>query len=153
MFIQFLKAASKRIVHQKLYSAISVFSLAIGLAAVMLIYAFVRYESSFDGMHPQAERTYRLNWADESTGARFATFYNVLTPVLDEGLDEIESFARLARREHLLTANDVDQLATLTLVDTAFFDFFAYPALQGDAAIAIRDMNSARSSGPIRVRT
>src|SRR5690606_25421299 len=96
MFVQFLKAAFKRVVHQKLYSAISVLSLAVGLVAVILISAFLRYESSFDSMHPQAERTHRLNWVDPRSGARFATFFNTLSPFLDEGLAEIEGVTRLA---------------------------------------------------------
>jgi putative ABC transport system permease protein len=94
-------------------------------------------------MHPDSANTYRLNWSNERTDSRFATFFNVLTPLLDEGMQEIEAFTRLARREHLLTVNGVDQFATVSLVDASFFSFFAYPALQGDPDSAISDMGSA----------
>src|SRR5688572_9274330 len=115
MFVLFLKSALRKISNHKLYSAISILSLAIGLTTAILIFAFVRYESSFDSMHPDSNNTYRVNWSNVGTEARFATFFNVLTPVLDEGMQEIEAFTRLARREHLLTVDGVDQFATVSL--------------------------------------
>src|ERR1043165_3610983 len=43
------------------YSLINVIGLAIGIASCLLIFNYVRFEQSFDTMHPDAEQLYRVN--------------------------------------------------------------------------------------------
>lgn len=143
MFAHYLRTTLRRIFNARVYSAISIVGLAIGMTASILIFSFVKHESSFDAMHHDSERIYRMNWAITESGARFATFYNVLTPVLAEGMEEIETWSRLATSRHLLSADGNDQSAMLSMVDKDFFKLFNYPPVSGDPDLAIQDMNSA----------
>lgn len=143
MYDHYLKPALRKVVNAKLYSLISILSLAIGMTVTILIFSFIRYETSFDSMHADSGRIYRLNWTIPEAGSHFATFFNPVTPLLAEALPEIESFSRLAIRKHLFTVGDVDQYATLSLVDDDFFGLFHYPALAGDPNAAIRERSSA----------
>lgn len=138
MYTQYLKPALRKIGANKLYSLISIVSLAVGMTTCILIFGFIRFELGFDRSHPDSENTYRLNWSDfnEST---FATFYNTVPPLLAQALPEIEAFARLGFREHTITAGDRELRANVTVVDDAFFTLFGYPALVGNADAAIRD--------------
>lgn len=61
MFQNYLKIAFRNTFKQKLLSVINIFSLALGIAACILIYLFIREEHSFDAFHTQQAQLYRLN--------------------------------------------------------------------------------------------
>jgi len=52
--------AWRAIRHKKLYTAINILGLAIGLCACMVIFLIARYDLGFDGFHPDADRIYRI---------------------------------------------------------------------------------------------
>ncbi len=142
MFSHYLKAAACSILHRKMYSSVAALSLAIGLTVSILTLSFVRFEYGFDSRHHDADRIYRLNWVTPD-GSRFATFMNPMSPLLATALPEIESFTRLARRQHLFTVGEVDQYQQLSMVDDDFFSFFNYAVIAGDPVAAIQDVSSA----------
>src|SRR5688572_23778657 len=92
MYSQYLKPALRKIYGNKLYSLISIASLAVGMTTCILIFGFIRFELGFDRHHPDAGNTYRLNWSD-ATESRFATFYNTVPPLLAATLAEVEAFS------------------------------------------------------------
>ncbi|MDP1930044.1 MAG: ABC transporter permease [Gammaproteobacteria bacterium] len=142
MFAYYLKTALRSIVNRRLYSAVSIIGLAVGMTVSILIFSFVRYEAGYDSMHPESERTYRLNWFS-GTDSRFATFFNPVSEMLATSMLEIESFTRLGMRQELFTIDGNSQYRQLSMVDEAFFDLFDYEELEGDPSDAIRDMGSA----------
>ncbi|NKB34479.1 MAG: FtsX-like permease family protein [Pseudomonadales bacterium] len=131
MLLQHIHTAFRSFTTQKLYSGISVFGLAISIAVCILIALFIRHETSFESMHPDSDNSYRLNWANLGTGARFGTFFNPVAPILAEGLPEIESFTRLAFNQHLVTIEAEQQFRNISFVDPSFFDIFSYPTILG----------------------
>lgn len=136
------RSAIRNIKNRKFYSLVGLTSLSIGLTVSLLIFSFVRYEQGFDAMHQNAERTYRMNWVT-GEGARFATFFNPLSPVFESALPEIEETTRLGISQELFTIDGENQYEMLSMVDDTFFDFFTYQSIHGDARDAIADMNSA----------
>src|SRR5688572_6739069 len=105
MYAHYLKAAFKRILTHRLYSLISILSLATGMTTALLIVSFLWYETSFDANFSDNERIYRLNWVSKAAGARFATFYNPVSMLLAANMPEIEAVARIGLREHQLSVN------------------------------------------------
>src|SRR5690606_4113877 len=61
MFRSYLKIAVRSAMKRKLYSAINVLGLSIGVAACLLIYLFVMDERSFDQFHANKDLLYRLH--------------------------------------------------------------------------------------------
>jgi len=57
----YLTTAWRNILRHKLFSIINILGLAIGLAAVMLITLFVRYDLSFDTFWENADNIYRVH--------------------------------------------------------------------------------------------
>lgn len=137
-----LKHTFRLLLRQKFYSAINVVGLAVGLSVGLLMLVFLRHELSFDDYHPDADRLYRLNWVNVGTGSRFATFFNPLSPLLAQGLQDIETFSRLALSDRLLEVGVERQFRTISMVDPGFFDLFSFQAIGGDPA-AIEDPASA----------
>ncbi len=142
MLIYFLKTALRSIANRRLYSFVSIAGLAIGMTVSILIFSFVRYEGGYDSMHPDSERTYRLNWLS-GTDSRFATFFNPVSQMLATSIPQIETFTRLGMRQELFTIDGNSQYRQLSMVDAAFFDLFHYEVLEGDPVGAIHDMGSA----------
>ncbi len=52
--------AWRNVRHQKLYTAIHILGLSIGLCACMVIFLIARYDLGFDRFHPHADRIYRI---------------------------------------------------------------------------------------------
>src|SRR5690348_2743760 len=59
MFRNYLTIAFRNVVKNKVFSAINVFGLGIGLAACLLIFQFVSFELSYDNFQEKLDRTYR----------------------------------------------------------------------------------------------
>ena len=60
MFRNYLTIAIRNLLRQKLYSAINIFGLALGMACCILILLFVQDELSYDRYHKNADRIYRV---------------------------------------------------------------------------------------------
>lgn len=133
----YIKTACRNIITRRLYSAISIGGLALGIAVAAMIGLFLRAELGFDKMHEAHDRTYRYNWVNVGTGARFATFFNGVSPLLADAMPgDIELNARLGFGDHLLEIGDKRQFESISFVDPTFFDMFDYgPA----ARIAMED--------------
>ena len=60
MIKNYLKVAWRNLVRYKIYSAINITGLAIGLAVCMLIVLYVGHESNYDRFHKNGERIFWL---------------------------------------------------------------------------------------------
>jgi putative ABC transport system permease protein len=60
MFQHHLKIGGRHLLKSKTHSAINIFGLSIGITCCLIIFVFIRYESSFDNFHPRAKETYRV---------------------------------------------------------------------------------------------
>src|SRR5215469_10587928 len=61
MFKNYWKTSLRNLWRNKAYAIINMLGLAVGLAACMLIFLVVRFESSFDDFHPQKDNIYRVS--------------------------------------------------------------------------------------------
>ncbi|WP_339814239.1 ABC transporter permease [uncultured Imperialibacter sp.] len=60
MFRNYFKIAWRNMIRQKMYSAIKVGGLSIGIAACLVIAVFIQYELSYDQQYPDKDRIYRV---------------------------------------------------------------------------------------------
>lgn len=58
MFRSFLIKAFRNLKRNRLYTAINLIELAVGVACCLVIFAIVRFETSFDNYNSQAGRVY-----------------------------------------------------------------------------------------------
>ena len=77
MFISFVKIGIRNLIKNKVYSAINILGLAIGLAGCILIGLFVEDEISYDKFHENSDNIYRL--ALERKYPTHSTYY-AITP-------------------------------------------------------------------------
>ena len=96
MFKNYLKIAWRNIWKNKVYSAINIIGLAIGLAACIVIMLFVFYERSFDAIH--TKNLYRLDEVQKFEGMvapqNVALSMYPMGPSLVKDFPEVKSFVR-----------------------------------------------------------
>lgn len=68
MVENYLKIAFRNLFKQKVYGAINIFGLAIGIAGAILAFLFVRDELSFDRFHENSERIFKINLLQQLAG-------------------------------------------------------------------------------------
>ncbi len=133
----YFKISSRNIFKHKMISFINVFSLAVGLAACVVIYLFVSDERSFDAFHSKNENIYRLDEVQKFTGTneqKVALSMPGMGPALQQDFPEVQSYVRLWQRgKQLITKDETKHLIdNVMAVDSTFFDVFDFQLAQGD---------------------
>ncbi|MCB0599116.1 MAG: ABC transporter permease [Lewinellaceae bacterium] len=122
------------------YSLINLSGLALGLAAMLLAFAFIRDESQYDAFHGKADRIFRVNkWAKEDSGERFlvAETPGLMAPTMKQDYPEVEAATHFAPwfDEVLLTyENRSVKTESLAFADTNFLQLFDFEVIRGDAS-------------------
>ncbi|MEM9674752.1 MAG: ABC transporter permease [Bacteroidota bacterium] len=137
MIKNYLKIALRNLNRHKVYALINVLSLAIGMAACLVIFLFISDELSFDTFHQKKEHIYRLDEVQSFPGMspqNVALSMPGMGPNLLNEIPEITDFTRFWVREDLLYEREDLQLVInrSVMVDSTFLDIFDFELLQGD---------------------
>ncbi len=135
MVRNYLKSTWRNLLKYKVFSAINILSLAIGIATCLAVYLFVQDESSFDSFH--TKNVYRLCEVQSFPGTNtqdVALSMPGMGPTMMEDFPEIENFTRFwSWSERLLRIGErtltVDRVAG---VDSTFLQVFDFQLLHGD---------------------
>ena len=145
MIKNYLTVAIRNLMRHKLYTAINVLGLAIGLACGILILLYIQQEFSVDRSHTLGDRIYKV--IREERGSTQTTYdegtSGALGPVLEETFPEVETTVRMWRWGVSAKYGDHKNLYTLALVDDNFLDVFDFPFIKGDPKTAFRTPYSA----------
>lgn len=147
MLVNYLRIALRNIRQNPVYALINIFSLAIGLAACIVIWVFVADERSFDAFHSKKEDIFRVNEIQNWTGTKrqlVALTGGPFGPVMMDEFHEIKNYARFwggSKRVVKLGEKQilVDQIAT---VDSSFLSMFDFELLHGDRATVLDEPNT-----------
>jgi len=139
MFKNYLLIAIRNQLKRKVFSLINIIGLGIGMAASLLILNYITFETSYDDMHENKERIYRVtskffegqveteHWATSSFG------YG--TAMMNE-LPGITNMVRIALHEPEQTVSYGDvkfRERKVYFADSTFFNLFSYPLINGKA--------------------
>ncbi len=146
MITHYFKLAWRNMLAQKLFAGINILSLALGIAACLAIFLFIRDEESFDGFHAGKENIYRLNEIQSFPGTNtqhVALSMPGMGPNLNKDYPEIEAYARYHNHgRQLVTNGDAEQMVQPAVgVDSTFLEMFNFPLLFGDPATALDQPN------------
>jgi len=126
----------RSLTRHRLYSALNVLGLAIGVAVFLVLWLDVRFETSFERWIPHASSIYELRtefighgWPDESTMGSTAELLRGDYPRTNATLDW-----RLGATVRQGAANTSEEVE---VVDSNFFNVFDLPMVMGDRARAL----------------
>jgi len=159
MFKNYLKIAIRGLFKYKAYSLINILGLAVGIAASVLIFLYVRDETSYDRFHANADRIYRItaDWSNKGDSKihQLGT-PSILARTIRDKYPQAESVAQLCGPlgDVFLKYKDIGLKETEVFVaEPDFFDVFTFPLMKGDPATALRDPNSVVLSQSLAVKT
>ncbi|WP_019038301.1 ABC transporter permease [Psychroflexus tropicus] len=137
MIRNYFKIAWRNIWKNKMFSAINIVSLAIGLSASFVIGLMIYHDFSFDNFHPNKDRIYRLVTDSDSPEGKYS-FSGVNVPLkktIKEGMPGIEtatSFFTFTPYQLNVNGNEFKDPEGLILSDHQYFEIFDYNWLVGD---------------------
>src|SRR5436190_3566257 len=147
MFRNYLTVAVRNVLKNKVFSAINIFGLGIGLAACILIFQIVSFELNYDKFNLKLDRTYRV------TNDRFqhgklvqhgTIMYPTIGPTMAKDFPEIETYSRLMPGGDMMIKVDerIFRGDESLFVDEYFLSVFDFVLLAGDRATALKDRYS-----------
>ncbi|GAB3275272.1 ABC transporter permease [Larkinella harenae] len=148
MLQHFATIVFRTIVRNKIYTGIVVTGLAFGMAAFLLIAGYVRFEQSFDKIHPDGERIYRVESQFYKNGNQtnhWATSSNGYAPAMQQAFPEIKAYTRIAwRGSTRVVRYETTKFReeNVCFADSNFFTFFGYPVVKGDRRSFLNDPNT-----------
>lgn len=145
MLQNYLTTFIRIFIRQKIYSAINVLGLAIGIAAALLLALYITDELSYDKFHDNADRIYRVSARAVLAGqpAAYALSGAPVAENMYRDFAGIESYCRLWLRPVTIieyeTRNISDQ--HLIMADSNFFSFFSFRILAGNPKTSLTGSN------------
>ena len=146
MLKNYLKIAYRHISRNKLYPAINILGLAIGLTCTILIGLFVQNELSFDKHHENYKRIYRLesHFNIQESEDLFAATALPLGPALKlEYPHDVAEFCRFMNMDNNLFQYEEKQIfeENVYFTDSTLTDVFTHEFISGSPEDALNDPN------------
>ncbi|HWB26487.1 MAG TPA: ABC transporter permease [Chitinophagaceae bacterium] len=153
MFRNYFKTAWRNLLRNKSYAAINITGLAIGIAACLLIFLVVQYETSFDNFHTQKDHIYRVvNVSYDPDGKHLGSGTQIpLADGLKLEFPQLQHVGSIMLNDgSQYEINDGNNGSPLKkfkedlayYADPAFFQIFDFKWLAGDKRTALSEPNT-----------
>ena len=141
----------RKLLREKLFSAINILGLSLGLACSLLIYLYVQSEISHDKFHENGANIYRINqtfiWGDD-TQQQFSSTGPGVALAIKEEIPEVEKVTKVhTPGNFLVTRKNADIIISfdeegILAADSNFLEVFTFPLLKGDPNTALHKPHS-----------
>jgi putative ABC transport system permease protein len=145
MFKNYFKIAVRNLFKHKIFSLINVLGLAVGIAASVLIFLYVRDEKGYDKYNENVDRIYRLqaDWSNKGDSKihQLGT-PSVLARTLRDHYPQVEAVAQFCGPlgDIVLRCGDIGvKESDAYIADPDVFRVFTFPLVRGDASTALTD--------------
>ena len=145
MFRNYLTVALRNLFRHKLYSAINIAGLAVGLACVLFIVLFARDELSYDKWIPDSENLYRIEHTFSVPGQAPMPASNSPYPVavaMRQQIPEVTGITHLTRQRLSVMIGERLFLDEFHVVDPNFFQLIKLPLMEGSPATVFSQADS-----------
>ncbi|WP_158266912.1 ABC transporter permease [Chitinophaga niastensis] len=140
MWQNYLKTAARNLVKRKLYTAINISGLAVGIASFILLALYLQNEWTYDKFHEHAAQLYRIRMdygEKDQPVAHVAMNPSALGPAMKD-FPEVKAMTRVYPQGATVKNGDkVMNEKRFIYADAAFFQMFSFPLLSGNAATVL----------------
>lgn len=136
MLRNYILIAWRQLAKNKLYAAINILGLVVGLAVYIFSWLLVDYEQNYDRFYKNVDRTFTAGSIFSPTAniglAEADGIHTAFGPLIETEVEEVEAVARTVRRDFLLSIEDDHYYEGVRFADPAFLDIFDFTYLEGD---------------------
>lgn len=137
MFSSYIKLAFRNMAKHRLYAAINIIGLAMGLAVFLFGNLLATYERDHDYMFSQRDRIFTAGSifgpnADIGVGET-DSIYTSMRPLMEIEMDQLEATARTVHREYLVSLAQDSFYQVVSFADPSLTRIFDFTYLAGDA--------------------
>ncbi len=146
MIKNYFKTAWRNLWKNKIFSAINIFGLSVGIASFLLIVNYLRFEYSYDDAQEKKDRIYRVPMMVKEKGGKEQTFaftYPTVAPAMKKDFPEVEEAVRFRGQGGIVSYGDQKIVDNVFYVDPSVFKIFSFPFVKGNAATAFTQLNDA----------
>ena len=137
MFWNNVKIALRNVRKNKLFAAINIAGLALGLTIYVFGGLLVKYEKTHDQFFANASRVYTIgSVAAPSLNIgidRLNATWSTIGPIIEAELPDVEAVARAKNEEYLVTMGAESFYQRIRFADPTFLDIFDFDYIYGDA--------------------
>jgi putative ABC transport system permease protein len=137
MLKNYLISAWRNILKNKIYAAINIFGLVVGLSIYVFSSLLATYELSHDLFFENAERTFTVGSIFSATAgvgvSQTDGVYSALGPIIETEVPELEAIARTVHREFLVSIDEDDYYQGIRFADPALLKIFDLEYVEGDS--------------------
>lgn len=160
MLRNYLRIAWRNLWRNKVYSAINILGLALGIACCQLLSLYIWKETSYDKHHHRGDDIYRIvsNFQSELVVKKTGTVSPPIASTIKDEVPEVEAALRVLNppdTKHYFTTGEKEKTQSLIrykdnffyeqdglLADSTLFDVFTYDLLEGNPKKALINTNS-----------
>jgi putative ABC transport system permease protein len=145
MFRHYLTIALRNFRKHKVYSAINLLGLAIGIACCLLILTYIKDEWTYDRFHKNADTIYRVVSSFKSPTGEVKLSSQTqppLAPALKQEFPEVKEVVRYWRWANVVRYQDKLLTEPVYFADPALLTVFSFPLLEGGPAHALDEPNA-----------
>ncbi len=144
MIKEYVKLIWRHIRRRKGLAIINIGGFAVGLAACILAFFFIRDEFSFDRFHAYIDSIYEVKSVITYSGGPQVSLetQGPVAVTLAANFPEVEAATRLTATDLILQYGDKIFKQKGIGVDPSFFDVFSFPLVRGKAGSALQNPNS-----------
>jgi putative ABC transport system permease protein len=145
MIKNYIKTAWRNLINNKVYSALNILGLAIGMAVAMLIGLWVVYQFSYDRFLPGYQQAYQVRYSTNENGA-IATQTSVSYPLAEVLKKDAPGIAYVVQTDwmnnHGLVVGEKKLFLAGVMAGPDFLKVFRFPLLEGDPGLVLKDLYS-----------
>jgi putative ABC transport system permease protein len=136
MIKSYIKVAIRNLLRNKVFSAINIAGLTIGLTCCLLMVLYLQHELSYDKFHPKGDRIARVIMeysfgSSELTKGNFTS--TKVFPAFKRNFPEVEDGVRCTINGRIVKYGDkLFNEKRFMFADSTFFNLFGFKLLQGD---------------------
>ena len=147
MIKNYLIVAWRNIEKNKVFSAINVFGLAVGLACCLLIFLFIQHETSYDKFNLHYNEIYRVTSIGKGPNgnSNLAVTPSAWAPHMKKEFPEIKEYVRLLKSDRTTISTPSKEHydeSDILFADSTFFNVFTFSLWKGDIDHALERPNT-----------
>ena len=137
MIKSYILIAWRQILKNKLYAAINILGLVVGLAVYIFGSLLVTYERTHDTFYKNSDRIFTAGSIFSATAnigvGETDGIYTAFAPLIISDVPEVEEAARTVRAEFLMSVDDDHYYQRIRFADPSFLKIFDFDYLEGDS--------------------